>query len=110
MSLRAVDEAPATSAAAEAPRAAAARRPLSASCCGSRLSAMGSVMLLAVTNHVTQNIASVPFLWVVPLSLYLVTFILCFDHPRWYKPLTVRRRCWSPRLPAMAWQIPSLDL
>ncbi len=48
------------------------------------LSAMGSVMLLAITNHVTQNIASVPFMWVVPLSLYLITFILCFDHPRWY--------------------------
>ncbi|MDZ7654114.1 MAG: hypothetical protein U5L03_16960 [Burkholderiaceae bacterium] len=54
------------------------------------LSAMGSVMLLAISNHVTQNIASVPFLWVVPLSLYLVTFILCFDHPRWYvRPLYV---------------------
>ena len=45
------------------------------------LSAMGSMMLLAVTNHVTQNIASVPFLWVIPLALYLLTFILCFDHP-----------------------------
>jgi spermidine synthase len=54
------------------------------------LSGMGSVMLLAVSNHVTQNIASVPFLWVVPLSLYLITFILCFDHPRWYvRPLFV---------------------
>ncbi len=49
------------------------------------LSAMGSVMLLAVTNHVTQNIASVPFLWVLPLSIYLLTFILTFDHPRWYQ-------------------------
>ena len=48
------------------------------------LAAMGSVMLLAVTNHITQNIASVPFLWVVPLALYLITFILAFDHPRWY--------------------------
>src|SRR6185295_359146 len=48
------------------------------------LSAMGSVMLLAVTNHITQNVASVPFLWVLPLALYLVTFILAFDHPRWY--------------------------
>ncbi len=46
---------------------------------------MGSVMLLAVTNHVTQNIASVPFLWVLPLSIYLLTFILTFDHPRWYQ-------------------------
>jgi spermidine synthase len=54
------------------------------------LAAMGSIMLLAVTNHVTQNISSVPFLWVLPLSLYLITFILCFDHPRWYvRPLVV---------------------
>jgi len=70
---------------------------------------MGSVMLLAVTNHVTQNIASVPFLWVVPLSLYLVTFILCFDHPRWY----VRWLFFGAALllvPAMASQIASLNL
>jgi len=54
------------------------------------LAAMGSIMLLAVTNHVTQNISSVPFLWVLPLSLYLITFILCFDHPRWYvRPVVV---------------------
>jgi SAM-dependent methyltransferase len=73
------------------------------------LSAMGSVMLLAVTNHVTQNIASVPFLWVVPLSLYLVTFILCFDHPRWYlRPLFVGAALLA--VPAMASQIASLDL
>jgi hypothetical protein len=37
-----------------------------------------------VTNHITQNIASVPFLWVIPLSLYLLSFILCFDARRWY--------------------------
>ncbi len=70
---------------------------------------MGSVMLLAVTNHVTQNIASVPFLWVLPLSLYLVTFILAFDHPRWYiRPVFVAAV--ALLLPAMAWLIPSLDL
>ena len=40
---------------------------------------MGSVMLLAVTNHITQNISSVPFLWVLPLALYLVSFVLAFD-------------------------------
>ncbi len=73
------------------------------------LSAMGSVMLLAVTNHVTQNISSVPFLWVLPLSLYLITFILCFDHPRWYKrwffiALLV------PGIPWMAHELPSHDL
>jgi hypothetical protein len=73
------------------------------------LSAMGSVMLLAVTNHVTQNIASVPFLWVVPLSLYLLTFILSFDHPRWYvRPLFLGAALLL--VPAMAAQIASLEL
>jgi len=72
-------------------------------------SALGSSLLLAVTNHLTQNIASIPFLWVVPLSLYLATFILCFDHPRWYRrgvflPLT------ALLLPLMAWQSDSLEL
>jgi len=73
------------------------------------LSAMGSVMLLAVTNHITQNISSVPFLWVLPLALYLVTFILAFDHPRWYV-----RRFFIGALfvaaPLMAWFVPSLEL
>ena len=48
------------------------------------LPAAASLMLLATTNHVCQNIAVVPFLWVVPLTLYLLSFILCFDHQRWY--------------------------
>ncbi|MBV6516449.1 MAG: Polyamine aminopropyltransferase [Planctomycetes bacterium] len=43
-----------------------------------------SVMLLAVTNQLCQDVASVPFLWVLPLSLYLVTFIVTFAGPRWY--------------------------
>jgi hypothetical protein len=66
-------------------------------------------MLLAVTNHVTQNISSVPFLWVLPLALYLVTFILVFDHPRWYvRPLFVALMV--VLLPLMAYYVPSLDL
>ena len=48
------------------------------------LPAMGTWLLLAVTNHITQNIASIPFLWMLPLTLYLATFIICFDHERWY--------------------------
>ena len=73
------------------------------------LAAMGSVMLLAVTNHITQNISSVPFLWVLPLALYLVTFILAFDHPRWYvRPLFVVALLIL--VPAMAYYVPSLDL
>jgi hypothetical protein len=49
------------------------------------LSAMGSFMLLAVTNHITHDVASVPFLWLLPLTIYLITFILCFEGRSWYK-------------------------
>ena len=49
------------------------------------LSATGSILLLAISNHITQNVAAVPLLWIVPLSLYLLTFILCFDGTGWYR-------------------------
>lgn len=49
------------------------------------LPALASVMLLATTNHVCQDVAVIPFMWVVPLSLYLITFIICFEHERWYE-------------------------
>lgn len=42
-------------------------------------SACGSGLLLAVTNTVTMDVASIPLLWVVPLALYLLTFILAFS-------------------------------
>jgi len=48
------------------------------------LAAYGSAMLLATTNHVCQDVAVIPLLWVLPLSLYLLSFIICFDNPRWY--------------------------
>ncbi len=51
------------------------------------LAACASILLLAVTSHLTQNVAPIPLLWVVPLSLYLLSFILCFEsdklYPRW---------------------------
>ncbi len=50
--------------------------------------ALGSVLLLATTSHITQNIASVPFLWVLPLSLYLLTFVIAFEGRQgrgWYQ-------------------------
>ncbi|QEG38462.1 fused MFS/spermidine synthase [Roseimaritima ulvae] len=50
------------------------------------LPALASVALLAVTNHVCQDVAVIPFLWVLPLGLYLLSFIICFDRPAWYKP------------------------
>jgi hypothetical protein len=49
------------------------------------LAAAASTVLLAVTNQISQEIAVNPFLWVAPLALYLLTFVLAFDHPRWYR-------------------------
>ncbi len=48
------------------------------------LAMLGSTLLLAITAHLTQNVAPVPFLWVLPLSIYLLTFVLCFDGNGWY--------------------------
>ena len=71
------------------------------------LAGMGSFMLLAVSNHIAHDIASVPFLWILPLTLYLLTFILCFEGRQgrgWYQ------RIWflGPMLvavAAMAWSV-----
>jgi hypothetical protein len=49
------------------------------------LPALGSWLLLAVTNHLTQDVASVPFLWVLPLVAYLFSFVLTFENDRWYR-------------------------
>ena len=48
------------------------------------LPACASVLLLATSNHLSQNVAAIPFLWVLPLSIYLLTFILCFEGSGWY--------------------------
>ena len=52
-----------------------------------------------MTNHLSQDIAVVPFMWVIPLSLYLLSFIICFDHERWY----LRRAFSVLTLLAIAW-------
>jgi hypothetical protein len=49
------------------------------------LAATASTLLLAFTGHLTQNIAPIPFLWVLPLALYLLSFILCFEGRGWYR-------------------------
>ena len=48
------------------------------------LAACTSGMFLAVTNQLCQEIAVVPFMWVLPLAVYLLSFIICFDRPAWY--------------------------
>jgi SAM-dependent methyltransferase len=73
------------------------------------LAAASSALLFGVTNHLTQNIPSIPLLWVVPLALYLVTFILCFDSSRWYvRPLFLGLI--SLALPLMAWFLSDASL
>ncbi len=62
------------------------------------LPALASCVLLSATNHVCQDVAVIPFLWVVPLGLYLLTFIICFEHERWYA-----------RVPVL-WALPALVL
>lgn len=49
------------------------------------LAACGSALLVAVTNHVSQNIAPIPFLWVAPLGIYLLSFIICFERDNGYQ-------------------------
>ena len=49
------------------------------------LSIVTSVLLLATTSQISQNIAVIPFLWIAPLAVYLFTFILTFDSDRWYR-------------------------
>jgi hypothetical protein len=48
------------------------------------LPACACVLLLAVTNQLCVDVAVIPFLWVVPLSIYLLSFILVFHSARWY--------------------------
>lgn len=50
------------------------------------LAACPSILMLAVTNHLTQDVASIPFLWILPLAIYLLSFILTFDARGWYRP------------------------
>ena len=65
------------------------------------LAACGSVLLLAVTNQETSGVGPEPFLWILPFSLYLLSFILCFESERTYwRPLF-----WGLLAPAVAGMI-----
>jgi hypothetical protein len=48
------------------------------------LAACASVLLISVTSQITQEVAVIPFLWIIPLTIYLLTFILAFSGGRWY--------------------------
>ena len=62
------------------------------------LATCASVLLVSVSNHMSRNVAPIPLLWVLPLALYLLTFIFAFESDRIY-----RRRLFIPLLaPALA--------
>ncbi len=48
------------------------------------LAACASALLLAITNHLSQNVAPIPFLWVLTLGVYLLSFIICFEREKFY--------------------------
>jgi hypothetical protein len=49
------------------------------------LSACGAIMLVSSSSVLTRKVGPIPFLWILPLAVYLLTFILCFDQPKWYR-------------------------
>lgn len=57
-----------------------------------------SVMLLAATNFICQDIAPVPLLWIAPLALYLLSFVFTFESDWWY-----RRWIFIPLFAAVTW-------
>jgi len=60
------------------------------------LSASAAVLFLAITNQITMDVAVIPFLWVLPLGIYLLSFVIAFDRDRWY----VRRWFAAALIPA----------
>ena len=59
------------------------------------LAACPSILMVADTSFLTENIAPVPMIWVAPLALYLLSFIICFEGSGWY-----RRKLFLPLLVA----------
>jgi hypothetical protein len=49
------------------------------------LPALAAVCLLAATNQLCLDVSATPFMWIAPLTVYLLSFILCFDRERWYR-------------------------
>ncbi len=89
--------APAGAAAAQAPAASGDKALAGTPAIWLGLSALGVVLLLATTNQLQQNVASAPFLWVLPLALYLFSFVVVFEgrggrgwySPRWGMPVAL---------------------
>ncbi len=68
------------------------------------LPACSSALLLTITNHLSQNLAAIPLLWVIPLALYLLSFILAFSSRNFY-PRYLYLRLLAVALAAIAYAL-----
>ena len=99
---------------------AADGQPKTAVCCGVPQSSLRSkllwfllpagaaMQLCAVTSHLSQNIAAIPLLWVLPLGIYLLTFIVAFESPGFYRRWLMVRLL-ALGLAALAWMLSQTD-
>jgi SAM-dependent methyltransferase len=104
-----ITETPASAAESQGDATPGPAPPLARQLLWCTLAATSSVLLLSVTTHITQNIAAVPLLWIVPLTIYLLTFILCFESRRLYPRETLLPIA-AAALGVMAWCLADPDL
>jgi spermidine synthase len=73
------------------------------------LPAVAATQLCAVTSHLSQNVAAIPLLWILPLGVYLLTFITAFEAP-WLYRRWVMVRLLVVLLAALAWMLSKTDV
>ncbi len=91
------------------PAAARERASLRAKLLWFLLPAGGAIQLCAVTSHLSQNIAAIPLLWVLPLGVYLLTFIIAFEAPP-LRFMWMVKRLLIVLLAALAWMLSKTDV
>jgi hypothetical protein len=91
------------------PAAAGKRASLRAKLLWFLLPAGGAIQLCAVTSHLSQNIAAIPLLWVLPLGVYLLTFIIAFEAPP-LRSMWMVTRLLIVLLAALAWMLSKTDV
>ncbi len=73
------------------------------------LPAAASAQLCAVTSHLSQNVAAIPLLWILPLGVYLLTFIAAFEAP-WLYRRWLMVRLLVILLAALGWMLSKTDV
>ncbi len=55
------------------------------------LSLIPSSLMLGVTTYISTDVSSVPLIWIIPLTIYLLTFVLAFGQRQWITPYRLGR-------------------